>query len=156
MTKKYPGTFIVSGTALSSSISAFTKKEMYVLVPLAVVFNVVLVWLFFRNWLETLIALVPLLTGVIWLLGIMSVFTMPLNIVSIVAVIIASGVIVDYGVGITYECSRNLHFGTLMAITLSAASNVIGAGALLFAKHPALFSTGVAMVISMVAGFSPR
>jgi predicted exporter len=153
LTKQYPGAFIVSGKALSSSISDFTTKEMYILAPLAVLFNVVLAWLFFRNWKETLIALVPLFTGVVWLLGILSIFDMPLNVVSIVAGIISSGVIVDYGLGITYEYRRNLHFGTVMAMTLSALSNVIGAGALLFAQHPALFSIGVAMVISMTAGY---
>ncbi|MCK9417885.1 MAG: hypothetical protein M0R70_00730 [Nitrospirae bacterium] len=153
LTKKFPGTFIVSGKALSSSISAYTAREAMILAPLAVLFNVVLAWLFFRKWKETLIALVPLVTGAIWLLGFMAIFKMPLNVISIVAGIIASGVIVDYGIGITYEYSRNLHFGAVMAMTLSAASNVIGAGALLFAHHPAFFSTGVAMVISMVAGY---
>ena len=131
----------------------FTIREMYFLAPLAVLFNLVLTWLFFRNWKETLIALVPLLTGVVWLLGIMSLFNMPLNVVNIIAGVIASGVIVDYGLGITYEYRHNLHFGTVMAMTLSAASNVIGAGALLFARHPALYSTGVAMVICMIAGY---
>jgi predicted RND superfamily exporter protein len=153
LTQKYPGTFVVSGRALSASISRFTIGEMYILAPLAVLFNLVLTWLFFRNWKETLIALVPLLTGVVWLLGIMSLFNMPLNVVNIIAGVIASGVIVDYGLGITYEYRHNLHFGTVMAMTLSAGSNVIGAGALLFARHPALYSTGVAMVISMVAGY---
>lgn len=153
LVKKHPGTFIVSGRALSSSISAFTARELYILAPLAVLFNIVLARLFFGNWKETLIALVPLVTGVAWLLGIMAMFNMTLNVVSIVAGIIASGVIVDYGLGITYEYGRNLHFGTVMAMTLSAASNVIGAGALLFAQHPALFSTGVAMVVSMITGY---
>ena len=151
--KQFPGTFIVSGKALSSSISAYTAREAMILAPLAVLFNVVLAWLFFRNWKETLISLVPLLTGAVWLLAFMAIFNMPLNVVSIVAGIIASGVIVDYGIGITYEYSHNLHFGTMMAMTLSAASNVIGAGALLFALHPAFFSTGVAMVVSMVVGY---
>jgi predicted exporter len=151
--QRYPGTFIVSGKALSASIAGFTIREMTFLAPLAVVFNLVLVWLFFRNWKETLIALVPLLTGVVWLLGIMSLADMPLNVVNIVAGVIASGVIVDYGLGITYEYRQNLHFGTVMAMTLSAAANVIGAGALLFARHPALYSTGVAMVISMAVGY---
>jgi len=153
LTQKYPGAFIVSGRALSASISKFTIREMYYLAPLAVLFNLVLTWLFFRNWKETLIAMVPLLTGVVWLLGIMSLVGMPLNVVNIVAGVIASGVIVDYGLGITYEYRHNLHFGTVMAMTLSAASNVIGAGALLFAKHPALYSTGVAMVICMITGY---
>jgi uncharacterized protein len=150
---KYPGTFIVSGKALSSSISAFTAKEIKILAPLAVLFNVILAWLFFRNWRETLIALVPVLTGVVWLIGIMSLFDMPLNVVNIVAGIITTGVIVDYGLGITYEYRYNLRIGTVIAVTLSAAANVIGAGALLFAKHPALYSTGIAMVICMVTGY---
>ncbi len=153
LSKRYPDTFIVSGKALSASISAFTIREMYLLAPAAVLFNLVLTWLFFRNWKETLIALVPLLTGMVWLLGLMSLFGMPLNVVNIIAGVIASGVIVDYGLGITYEYRHNLHFGTVMAMTLSAASNVIGAGALLFARHPALYSTGVAMVICMIAGY---
>ncbi len=150
---KYPGTFIVSGRVLSASISAFTSREMKVLAPLAVLFNVVLAWLFFRNWKETLIALVPVVTGVIWLVGIMSLFKMPLNVVNIVAAIVTTGVIVDYGLGITYEYRYNLRIGTVIAVTLSAGANVIGSGALLFAKHPALYSTGVAMVICMVSGY---
>ena len=113
----------------------------------------ILAWLFFRNWRETLIALVPVLTGVVWLIGIMSLFNMPLNVVNIVAGIITTGVIVDYGLGITYEYRYNLRIGTVVAVTLSAGANVIGAGALLFAKHPALYSTGIAMVICMVTGY---
>ncbi len=138
---------------LSASISAFTSKEIKILAPLAILFNVVLAWMFFRNWKETFIALVPVITGVIWLVGIMSLFKMPLNVVNIVAAIVTTGVIVDYGLGITYEYRYNLRIGTVIAVTLSAGANVIGSGALLFAKHPALYSTGVAMVICMVSGY---
>ena len=150
---RHPGSFIVSGKALSASISAFTAKEIKVLAPLAVLFNVVLAWLFFRNWRDTAISLVPLVTGVVWLVGIMSLFGIALNVVNVVAAVVCTGVIVDYGLGITYEYRNNLNIGTVIAVTLSAATNVIGAGALLFARHPALYSTGVAMVICMVAGY---
>jgi len=150
---KHQGTFIVSGRAMSSSISDFTSKEMRILAPAAILFNVVLAWLFFRNWTETFISLVPLLTGVVWLTGLMAFFKMPLNVVNVIAAIITTGVIVDYGLGMTYEYRYNLRIGTVMAVTLSAVTNVIGAGALLFAGHPALHSTAVAMVICMVSGY---
>jgi len=153
LTETYPGTFIVSGKSLSASISSFTTQEVKILAPLALIFNVVLTWLFFRNWKETLLALVPLITGIVWLIGIMSLFNMPLNVVNIIAGIITTGVIVDYGLGITYEYRYNLRIGTVIAVSLSAGANVIGAGALLFAKHPALYSTGIAMVICMVTGY---
>jgi predicted RND superfamily exporter protein len=89
----------------------------------------------------------------VWLSGLMSLFGFPLNVVNIVAAIITSGVIVDYGIGRTYDYRNNLTMGTSFVVSLSAATNIIGAGALLFAKHPAFFSTGVAMVICMSAGY---
>jgi len=150
---KHPGVFIVSGRALSSSISSFTSRELKLLAPAAILFNIVLAWMFFRNWTETFISLVPVLTGVVWLGGIMSLLNIPLNVVSVVAAIVTTGVIVDYGLGMTYEYRYHLRTGTVMAVTLSAATNIIGTGVLLFADHPALFSTSVAMVICMVTGY---
>jgi predicted RND superfamily exporter protein len=149
----HPGVFLVSGKMMVASISRSTERELRILAPLAVLFNVVLSWMFFRNWKETFISLVPVITGVVWLFGIMSLFKMPLNVVNVVAAIVTTGVIVDYGLGMTYEYRYNLRIGTVIAVTLSAVTNVIGAGVLLFAKHPALYSTGVAMVICMVAGY---
>jgi predicted RND superfamily exporter protein len=126
---------------------------MKVIVPLAILANLGMAWLFFRDWRDTLIAHVPLVTGMAWLVGLMALLGMSLNVVNIVAAIISTGVIVDYGLGMTYENRQELRLGTPMAVTLSAATNVVGAGALLFTKHPALFSTGVAMVICMTSGY---
>lgn len=151
--RDHPGSFIVSGRKLSDSISAFTIREAKILAPLAFLFNVVLAWLFFRNWREAFISLVPVITGVTWLIGFMAIFKIPLNVVNIVAAIVTTGVIVDYGLGMTYEYRYNLRIGTVVAVTLSAATNIIGAGVLLFAKHPAFYSTSIAMVICMTTGY---
>jgi predicted exporter len=153
ITNKYPGTFIVSGKAMSASISSFMAKEIKILAPLALLFNVLLAWLFFGNWKYALISLVPLVTGIVWFVGIMSFLKIPLNVISIVASIVSTGVIVDYGLGITYQYRHKLRTGTIIAVSLSAATNVIGTGALLFAKHPALHSTGVAMFICIMTGY---
>jgi len=153
LTEKFSDTFIVSGKAISSAIADFTIRETRVLAPLAVLVNVVLAWLFFRNWKETLISLVPILTGIVWFVGIMSLFKIPLNAINIVAAIVSTGVIVDYGIGVTYEYRYSLRIGTVVAVTLSAATNIIGSAALLFANYPALYSTGVAMVTCMVTGY---
>ena len=149
----YPGTFLVSGKAMSKSISDFTAKELKFLVPLAFMLNVGITFWFFKNVKETLIALVPLVTGIVWLMGLMSLLNLPLNVVNILAAIITCGVIVDYGIGMTYECQYDLKIGTVIAVSLSAVTTIIGAGVLLFAKHPALFSTAVAMVICLLAGY---
>ncbi len=115
--------------------------------------NVGITFWFFKNVKETLIALVPLVTGIVWLMGLMSLLNLPLNVVNILAAIITCGVIVDYGIGMTYEYQYDLKIGTVIAVSLSAVTTIIGAGVLLFAKHPALFSTAVAMVICLLAGY---
>lgn len=153
LTGKFSDTFIVSGKAISSVINDFTIRETRILAPLAVLVNVVLAWLFFRNWKETLISLVPILTGIVWFVGIMSLFNIPLNAINIVAAIVSTGVIVDYGIGVTYEYRYSLRIGTVIAVSLSAATNIIGSAALLFANYPALYSTGIALVICMVTGY---
>lgn len=153
LSARYPGTFLVSGKAMSKSISDFTAKELKFLVPLAFMLNVGITFWFFKNVKETLIALVPLVTGIVWLMGLMSLLNLPLNVVNILAAIITCGVIVDYGIGMTYEYQYDLKIGTVIAVSLSAVTTIIGAGVLLFAKHPALFSTAVAMVICLLAGY---
>ncbi len=153
ITRRYPGTFVVSGRALSDSISVITGREIRILAPLAILLNVLLTWLLFREWRYTLIALVPLATGVIWLTGVMSLLHIPLNVITVVAAIVSTGVVVDYGNGMAYEHRHALKSGAPLAVTMSAATNLIGCGVLLFAKHPALFSTGVAMSISMASGY---
>jgi len=153
LSARYPGTFLVSGKAMSKSISDFTAKELKFLVPIAFMLNVGITFWFFKNVKETLIALVPLVTGIVWLMGLMSLLNLPLNVVNILAAIITCGVIVDYGIGMTYECQYDLKIGTVIAVSLSAVTTIIGAGVLLFAKHPALFSTAVAMVICLLAGY---
>jgi predicted exporter len=149
----HAGSFIVSRKAVSRSVSAFSFREVKFLVPVAFFLNVALTWLFFKNVKEMIIALTPLLTGIIWLLSFMALFGIPLDVVSIISLVVVSGVIVDYGIGVTYEYQYNLKIGTLIAVSLSAITTVLGSGVLLFAQHPVLFSIGVAMTSSVFIGY---
>lgn len=153
LSAKFSDTFIVSGKSISGVIADFTIRETRLLAPLAVLVNLLLAWLFFRNWKETIISMVPILTGIVWFVGIMSLCNIPLNAINVVAAIVSTGVIVDYGIGVTYEYRYSLRIGTVVAVTLSAATNIIGSGALLFAKYPAFISTGVALVTCMLTGY---
>ena len=66
---------------------------------------------------------------------------------------VAVGLCIDYGIFMVYECHYRLDTGTLTAGTLSALTTLIGAGALLFARHPLLFSVGSTMVTGVLAGY---
>lgn len=150
---RYPDSYIVSRKAVSKKVSAFTFGEVKFLVPVALLINIVVTWFFFGNIREMLIALVPLFTGIIWLTGFMALLDIPLDVVSIIGIVIVSGVIVDYGIGVTYEYQYNLKIGTIMAVSLSAVTTILGSGVLLFAKHPVMFSIGVGMTVSVLTGY---
>jgi predicted exporter len=153
ISERYADSFIVSRKAVSRNVSAFTFGEVRFLVPVALFLNVVLTWFFFRNIRETIIALVPLFTGIIWLAGFMVLLDIPLDVVNIIGIVIVTGVIVDYGIGVTYEYQYNLKIGTIMAVSLSAITTILGSGVLLFAKHPVMFSIGVGMTVSVFIGY---
>jgi predicted RND superfamily exporter protein len=53
----------------------------------------------------------------------------------------------------TYESDREQRKSTVKAVTISAVTTLIGAGVLLFARHPALFSIGLTLVIGVAAGY---
>jgi predicted exporter len=153
LSERHADTFVVSRKAMSKKVSAFTFGEVKFLVPVALLFNIVLTWLFFRNVREMIIALVPLFTGIIWLAGFMVLLHIPLDVVNIIGIVVVSGVIVDYGIGVTYEYQFRLKIGTIMAVSLSAVTTILGSGVLLFARHPVMFSIGVGMTVSVFTGY---
>jgi predicted exporter len=53
----------------------------------------------------------------------------------------------------TFRSRKDMNTGTIMAITLCTVTTLIGVGVLIFAKHPALSSVGITMVIGLGAGF---
>ncbi len=153
VSERHEGTFLVSGRSLASAISGSTSSEMKLLAPMAVIFNVALTYIFFRGFKETLISLIPVLTSIIWLVGLLSAVGLPLNVANIIATIVTSGLVVDYGIGMTYEYRHDLKAGIVLAVSLSAAVTLIGTGVLLFARHPAMFSMGVGMTVSVLSGY---
>jgi len=106
-----------------------------------------------RNLRLTALALVPVVTGVIAILGMIPALGLSLDAPSLISTMVAVGLCIDYGIFMVYECHYRLETGTLTAVTLSALTTLIGAGALLFARHPLLFSVGVTMVTGVLAGY---
>jgi predicted exporter len=63
------------------------------------------------------------------------------------------GLCIDYGIFMVYDCHYRMETGTRTAVNFSAATTLIGAGVLLFARHPVLFSIGLTMVTGVLAGY---
>ncbi|MDO9464137.1 MAG: MMPL family transporter [bacterium] len=150
---RYPRTFLVSRNAFSSILSQAVSSEVIFLSVIAVLLILILTCLLLRNIRLTVLALIPVITGILLILGIIPVFGLSLNAPCVIAGIIVIGLCIDYGIFMVYTCEYNLKTGTRMAVSLSALTTVIGAGALLFALHPVLFSIGLTLVIGVVGGY---
>ena len=102
-------------------------------------------------------ALIPVLTSTLWLAGGVNLLGLKLNVATLVAFIVVMGLCVDYGIFMAHRSTKDMrergHGATVLAVTLSALSSLIGAGVLVFAAHPALFSVGITLVIGLGSGY---
>jgi predicted exporter len=153
ISRKHQGTYLVSATVLSDTLSKVVSSDLKLMTLLASISVIVMTYLGFLNIKETLIALMPPLTSIIWLFGLMAIFGLTINAANMIAGVLAIGLSSDYGIFMTYRSRDKINTGTIMAIALCTVTTLIGAGVLVFAKHPALSSVGMTMVIAVGAGF---
>ncbi|MDP3297510.1 MAG: hypothetical protein Q8N09_07975 [Thermodesulfovibrionia bacterium] len=153
ISSRYPDTYMVSAAVLSNTLSEVVSKDLKLMTWIAAISVIALTYLCFFNFRETLIALVPPLTSIVWLFGLMSLFGLSINAANMIAGVLAIGLASDYGIFMTYRSRGEMKTGTVLAIILCTVTTLIGAGVLIFAKHPALSSVGITMVIGVSAGF---
>jgi len=145
--------FIVSRTALSSILSTTFSGEIVRTSCFGILFIMLTSFLFLRTVKSTLVALVPALAGVVGLLGLMAVMGQPLNVSNLISGIVVFGLCIDFGIHVLHACQHHAGKATRTAITLAATTTLMGAGVLLFARHPALYSVGLTLVAGVGFGY---
>ncbi|WP_340115052.1 1-acyl-sn-glycerol-3-phosphate acyltransferase [Maribellus mangrovi] len=124
-----------------------------VYISLIVVFMILL--LYFGRIELTLITMVPILFGFIWIEGIMSLLNMNYNIFNIIVLSFIFGLGIDYGIFITkgvlqkYAYNQAVVVEYRVSILLSYLTTTIGMGSLILAKHPALHSIAIMAIIGI-------
>lgn len=151
--ERHPGAYIVSGTALSERISVAAARDLKLLAGIAGVLVLVVTYFAFWDVRRTVIAMVPPATSLVWLLGIMAIIDLPISMANMIAGVIVIGLSSDYGIFMSFLDKENEGLGTVFSITLCTATTIIGAGVLVFAQHPALWSVGVTVVIGVASGY---
>ncbi len=150
---EFPDTFIVSRNQFANIISRSIASEIIYLAIIAGVMIPLLAVLLLRNIKLTLLSLIPVLSSIMTICGALPLIKMPMNAPSVIAGMVVVGLSIDYGIFMVYTCYHKLRTGTYTAVTLSAVTTLIGAGVLVFAKHPMLFSIGITLVTGILAGF---
>ncbi len=105
----------------------------------------------FRDVKKVMLSMVPVVTGLIFMLGIMSFFNIAFNIFNVISSILIIGLGIDYGIFMVYRCSEKYEHDTDTAVLLSGLTTITGFGALVFAQHPALYSIGVTVLLGIGA-----
>jgi uncharacterized protein len=119
---------------------------------------VFLALLMFRGALATVLALVPLLVGSVWTLGLMALFGVQFNMANLLFVPLIIGIGIDNGVHIVhsfratekYEGERvPLDRSTAKAVTLAALTGIVGFGSLMISSHHGIYSLGLLVTLGV-------
>lgn len=148
-----PGMAIISNNAVSQTLAHdYTREFIRIsLIALGLVLGVSLLML--KNLRMTLIVLAPACAGVVGVGAVSGLLGRSLNVMNLLAGIIVVGLCIDYGIFYVHAHVHALKLGTRTAISLSAGTTLIGVGALMFARHPALFAVGLTLMCGISAGY---
>ena len=129
-----------------------------ILLTLVVVFF--LLWLDYRKIGQALMAMIPLVIGIFWMVGGMGLFGIMLTVVSIMGLPMIIGIGVDDGVHIVHRWRiegkgriPQAFSSTGKAIFLTSATTMLAFGSLVFSVWPGFASLGIAMFIGVGACF---
>jgi predicted RND superfamily exporter protein len=129
---------------------------------IAITFLVVMliVLLDFRSVRATLLALVPLVVGIVWMVGVQSAFGLKVNWLNVIAYPAVIGIGVDNGVHVLHRYRmegpsslRRLIRNLGRTLSVSTLTTVMGFGALMLSYHPGLKSLGLLTIVGLVSTF---
>jgi predicted exporter len=148
-----PGVTLVSqsrfGRQLSREIGA-DFNQFILSAGLAVLF---LLLVLFRRIRPLLLALLPVLTGLVVMFGAMAWLGLELNLFNVVASILIIGLGVDYGIFMVChgQQQQQQELASARAVLVSGLTTLVGFGALVLAEHPALHSIGLTVLLGISA-----
>jgi uncharacterized protein len=121
-------------------------------------FLVIMVLIFadFRNGYATLLTLLPLIAGMTWMVGAMTLFGIPFNPANIMVLPLLVGIGVAYGIYVVqrYRDDGEATFyskSTGRAVVLSALTTIVAFGSLIIGAHRGIRSLGLVMIIGVSA-----
>lgn len=132
----------------------FQKAAVFSLLGVAVI-----VWLTFRRVRDTLLALLPVTLGWLWMLGLMRPLGIEFTPANMVALPLILGLGVDTGVHILHRANEgsgvpthlaSLLQGTGVSVSVAALTSIIGFGALMIADYRAM--QGLGLLLSLGVG----
>jgi predicted RND superfamily exporter protein len=137
------GSTQISVTWLEEVITSSRRAALYIITAV-----LLFLLLTFRSLRYTLYAAAPLLLGMIWMMGIYSLFGLKINMLNIAVIPLVIGMGIDFGIHLAHRYSMEQEIETVYRYTgkgvfLSAVTTMIGFGSLgLIGSFPSIASMG--------------
>jgi len=147
--QKLPGVRLVSPQNFSREVSSAVSSDLKRFIVLALIVVSLILLILLRNFYQALLALLPVLAGLISMFGIMGALGISFNLFNLVAAILIIGVGVDYGIFMVYRLFRGRDAATEKAVLVSGLTTLAGFGVLVLARHPALNSIGLTVLLGV-------
>jgi predicted RND superfamily exporter protein len=114
----------------------------------------------FKNIKKIILAMIPLVVGVLWMVGIMEISGLQITLLNIMAIPMIIGIGIDDGVHIVHryqiegsKSHRKVFASTGRAVFLTSITTMVGFGSLWFATYRGLGSMGIALFIGVGSCF---
>ncbi len=132
-------------------VHGYIKAALWAFLVIAI-----MVWVDLRSWRATVLTLLPLMVGIVWMVGIMPVVGLQFNPANILVLPLMVGIGVAYGIYVVQryrEDGEATFYGksTGRAVMLSALTAVIAFSSLLVGAHRGIRSLGLLLSIGVVA-----
>lgn len=150
--KSLPGIRLVSQTRFGDNVGRAIIHDFtrYLALTSALVFALLVI--VFRSPTRIMLALVPVVTGLVCMLGIMGMSGLEFNIFNIAATILIIGLCVDYGIFMVCRLTEGSDHTTNRAVLVSGLTTLAGLGALALAQHPSMYSIGITVLLGIGTG----
>lgn len=149
---KNPQMSLTGINAVSKELRKIAKKEAFFVTILGFTLIFFLILLFFKSFKKTFLSLIPFISGIFLMLGVMGFFKIPFNSINIFVVLMIIGIGTDYGIHLVHryyisEKDFNKILSTGTAVLFSSLTTIAGFGSLVLSHFPGLKSIGYIAIL---------
>ena len=138
-----PTAKIISNRQVGDKLSRTTSKDFIRFFSISLIVILLLIVVLFFHKAMIFCAVLPVVSGLLVMFGIMGGIGMDYNIFNVVASILVIGLSVDYGIFAVFGSVTDLKMENVYAVLVSGLTTLVGFGSLLVANHPSMFSIGL-------------
>ncbi len=143
------GSPVITYESILRMETAYRRGALYAFLVVAV-----LSWLMIRRLRETVLALVPLILGTLWGIGLMYLCGLHFNLANVWGAPLIIGASAEYGLNVITRFLEAREYGgppiaprTMMAVALNGLTTISGFGCLLIAHHRGIWGLGLLLTI---------